>query len=480
MSMDDSNAVNKRHWRMKRERIRGIVELQNKHKTTEGALLMTKHNTKEFGGQRLDESFSLKHTTPYGGANLLWDYAESAVGLSRLFVNSLGFSKAANAKYPLHQALTVLVLASAIGLDRIFHLAGIEDDPLFLRKSGWTKLPDYTTFYNDLNRFDEAAKIEPLRVVLTAVAKRTQRKKCILDFDSTAETVYGNQEGAAVGYNPNKHGRKSYHPLMVFDGPSQALVNAMLRPGNAASSDSFVGLLHGTLALFGRERVDSLRMDAGFAGDDVYAEAEEHTVLGYVAKSKIYKDLAEHARCFPWRRVECTDVIIEVKSFAHQAKKWRKTRRVVMVRYRPAETVTTGQGKLFDDLDWQTAAMVTNFDWAEEDVWHFYNQRCSQENYIKEMKDGFGMDKIPGGDFYPNYAMMLLKGISYNLVLGLKKEIAAGRFERLTVVRLRRELFWVVGKIVSHAGRLALKLSANYRAQADYLCMRRMLDALAT
>lgn len=315
---------------------------------------MTKHNTKEFGGQRLEERFALRHATPYGGANLLWDYAESAVGLSRLFGKYLNFGKAGNAKYPLHQALTVLVLASALGLDRIFHLAGVEDDPLFLRKSGWAKLPDHTTFYNDLDRFDDSAKIEPLRRVLAATAKRTEGKKRILDFDSTAETVYGNQEDAEIGYNPNKHGRKSYHPLMVFEGVSQALLDAMLRPGNAASSDSFGGLLHDT-ALLGRERADYMRMDAGFAGDDVYAEAEEHTVFGYVAKTRIYKDLAEHARCFPWRRVEYTDVIVEVKSFAHQAKDWRKPRRIVMVRYRPAEAEAAGQGRLFDDLDWRTA-----------------------------------------------------------------------------------------------------------------------------
>ncbi len=439
---------------------------------------MANHSTNEFGKQRLEERFALKHATPYGGANLLWDYAESAVGLSRLFGRYLNFGKGGNAKYPLHQALTVLVLASALGLDRIFHLAGVEDDPLFLRKSGWAKLPDHTTFYNDLDRFGEAAKIEPLRAVLAATAKRTIREKLILDFDSTAETVYGNQEDAEVGYNPNKHGRKSYHPLMVFDGLSQALVNAMLRPGNAGSSASFGDLLHGTLALLGKKHARYLRMDAGFAGEDIYAKAEEHTACGYVAKTRIYKDLAEHARCFTWRRVECTNVIVEVKGFVHQAKDWRKPRRVVMVRYRPAETEAGGQGRLFDDLDWRIAAMVTNLDWAEEDVWHFYNQRCSQENYIKEMKDGFGMDKIPNDGFYPNYAMMLLKGIAYNLVLGLKWEIATGRFTRLTVARLRRELFWVAGKIVSHAGSLILKLSADYRWQADYLCMRRTLNAL--
>jgi hypothetical protein len=37
-----------------------------------------------------------------------------------------------------------------------------------------------------------------------------------LDLDSTVLTRYGNQQGAAKGYNIKKPGRKSHHPLMAF------------------------------------------------------------------------------------------------------------------------------------------------------------------------------------------------------------------------------------------------------------------------
>ena len=37
-----------------------------------------------------------------------------------------------------------------------------------------------------------------------------------LNVDSTAMTRYGQQEGAAPGYNPTKRGRASHHPLMAF------------------------------------------------------------------------------------------------------------------------------------------------------------------------------------------------------------------------------------------------------------------------
>mgnify|MGYP005845434683 FL=1 len=438
---------------------------------------MDKHNTVTPKTARVKESFSLKNATIFGGANLLADYAE-AVGLEGLFARHLGFAKAPNADYPMDKSMTAFVLATALGHERIFHLAGLEDDPLLRIKMGWDKLPDYTTYYHDIHRFDTREKVDSLRPALAAVAGRTMDKHCILDFDSTVETVYGSQEGAAAGYNKDKPGRPSLHPLLVFDGLSQALLNGRLREGTAGSATGFKDFLHQTLALYSGVTVDYIRLDAGFAGEEVYAEAEEHAKKGYVAKIRQFPGLMEKAALFPWRRVEYTDYIVEVKSFTYQAGDWTKPRRIVMVRYREADGwEQDGQLRLVE-LDWHTAAMVTNLDWAEEDVWRFYNQRCAQENYIKEMKDGFGMDRIPTAGFTANEATMLLKGIAYNLVLGFRAELGTPRFRRMTVARLRRELLLIAAVVVRHARRIFLKLAAGFRWREDYLLMRRRLEAL--
>ena len=110
-------------------------------------------------------------------------------------------------------------------------------------------------------------------------------KRCILDFDSTVETVYGSQEGAETGYNNGKHGRLSYHPILAFDGLSQALLNAELREGNAGSATGFKDFLHRTESQCSGAAVEYIRMDAGFAGEEVYAEAEHQAVKGYVVQS---------------------------------------------------------------------------------------------------------------------------------------------------------------------------------------------------
>jgi hypothetical protein len=45
---------------------------------------------------------------------------------------------------------------------------------------------------------------------------RALPEQIILDWDSTVQPKYGHQEGAEVGYNPIKPGRRSFHPLLVL------------------------------------------------------------------------------------------------------------------------------------------------------------------------------------------------------------------------------------------------------------------------
>ncbi|WP_212953359.1 transposase, partial [Paenibacillus cookii] len=79
--------------------------------------------------------------------------------------------------------------------------------------------------------------------------------KPILDLDSSVETVYGEQAGAAKGTNPHKPGRNSYHPLLAFEGQTHLNLNARLRPGNTHSSTDAIDFLQQTFALLGERQV---------------------------------------------------------------------------------------------------------------------------------------------------------------------------------------------------------------------------------
>ncbi len=55
---------------------------------------------------------------------------------------------------------------------------------------------------------------------------------CLAPLGCTVITREGSQEGSAKGYNPNRKGRNSHHPLIAFISQTRMVANAWLRPGN--------------------------------------------------------------------------------------------------------------------------------------------------------------------------------------------------------------------------------------------------------
>ena len=90
-----------------------------------------------------------------------------------------------------------------------------------------------------------------------------------LDIDSTVITRYGNQEGSAKGYNPQKRGRNSHHPLIAFISQTRMVANAWLRPGNTADSSNCKAFLEETFEeVLRNQKVGLLRADSGFYTDE--------------------------------------------------------------------------------------------------------------------------------------------------------------------------------------------------------------------
>ncbi|HIJ76859.1 MAG TPA: hypothetical protein HPP81_09120 [Deltaproteobacteria bacterium] len=69
--------------------------------------------------------------------------------------------------------------------------------------------------------------------------RRRNKRRLIIDVDSTEDPVHGNQEGAAFnGYFE----QVCYHPLFCLTNKGD-LLGARLRPGNAHSADGVIDLI---------------------------------------------------------------------------------------------------------------------------------------------------------------------------------------------------------------------------------------------
>lgn len=80
------------------------------------------------------------------------------------------------------------------------------------------------------------------------------------------------------------------------------------------------------------------------------------------------------------------------------------------------------------------------------------------ENYIKETKRGFSIDRIATGDFEANELDLLIKLFAYNLYERFKRDCCEPIHQGYTIARFRLEFFHCAATIVQHSRRIILKL----------------------
>lgn len=440
------------------------------------------HAPRPIANRKIHEGITARRLTRYGGFNALSDFV-AGLGIDRALTDAFGHEKARWATYSLPETLRHLLDGYLLGLERVWHFEDLEQEPLLCAKRGRARLPDHTSLYRELARFDSAARVGRLRAVGEGLVRRALAPQTwyTLDCDSTVATVYGEQEGARPGPNPHKRGRASYHPLLCRDRQSGLVVNSRLRPGDTGTATDAVGFLRQSVARLphARRRRVVIRADRGFDAEALYAECERRG-WSYVVKLRVTPDLASqiwtHGTEGRWQRVE-TDggEALEVAECRFQRQCWSRPRRVVLTRRRdPANP----QGHLWDALGYNYAAYVTDRPWAPEEVAAFYDKRADVEKAIHELKADFGLDRISTSRFFANAADLELKVLAFNLLVLYQRQ-ALGWPVIHRAKTLRRRLLTLAGQLVRTAGQWVLRLAATAHAAADLARVRAHLATLS-
>jgi hypothetical protein len=156
-----------------------------------------------------------------------------------------------------------------------------------------------------------------------------QRSRLIFDLDSTVVTVFGNQEDAAVGYNPRYRGKKSYDPLLCLEANSSFLWDTELRPGNAGTWDSSLEVLETSFANVPLQiRELRVRADAGFGFHPVFAALEARRAQ-YAVTARL---TPAFKRLLPGVSYEPVNHKWEMAEFDHRLHGWPQARRFVVAR----------------------------------------------------------------------------------------------------------------------------------------------------
>ena len=345
----------------------------------------------------IKEEFSGKNLTRFGGSGLIRRFFKRH-RIKEQIENRVKVQGRRKSKYSVGDMLTGCLYAMFLGYPRPGQMEVLSTDKVFQVLAGLVSFPVQST----ISRFLSSLKVIVARQIADfnfdlLMKFRGGFKAFIsitLDLDSHVTTVYGNQQRAGLGYNPKKKGRKSYHPLLCFLGETRDYLGGLFRSGKHHSSYHAVKFLKALIKRLPRhiEQI-RLRSDSGFfSGEMIRYLMKEHIEFYMVVPmqpwvQKKIKHLKE------WKSIgwgistgQCEYVFEKDASL-----------RMVVVRQRVKKGNTPRkQLKLLhtDDVIYDYQVILTNSDKEPEQVWRFYNERASCENFIKEGIYGFGLDKV--------------------------------------------------------------------------------------
>jgi hypothetical protein len=291
--------------------------------------------------------FSGKSLTHFGGLSLLQKYFQK-INLRYLLNRHLSFSQRNN-RYCIAEEVLALLYPIILGLGRIetFHL--LKHNGVFQYLTGLPAYPNPTTLRRFLLRMAPMAlsRLRKLhnRLLLTMIQKPDPPRKIIFDLDSTVLPLYGKQESAAIGYNPAKKGRPSYHPLLCFNGLTRDYWQGELRPGDTHTATGAVELLQAVFAKTPASvKVKIVRGDKGFYDHKTVEYLESKKAL-FAIVARLTKPVKRKLSALTYKIYTSGT---ETSEFIYQPTKWKKAYRFIGA-VGPADAFFFGEIQLSGD-----------------------------------------------------------------------------------------------------------------------------------
>lgn len=401
-------------------------------------------------------AFNHRGLTHYGGSFFFHEFLR-VLQIRRFLDRRLHYPRR-NQRYTLSQMLLALVYPIILGLDRIETSSFLKNNGAFQYLTGLPGYPDPQSlrrfllqapldFREQLHRLND-------RLLQQFIHQPEHRSRLILDLDSTVVTVFGSQEGAAVGYNPRYRGKRSYDPLLCLESHSSFLWDAELRPGNAGTWEGSVELLACCfLSIPADLREVRVRADAGFGFHPVLEMLEQRPAQ-YAVVARMTTSLQRKLGGLPYQRMNPRWEIAECE---HKPTGWPRARRCIVARRLIEETEP--EPTLFAMTRYLYRAWMTNLPLTPAGVWHFYDGRAGMEPRIRELREDFALRKIPTRAFAANAIYLEIVRLAYNLVTAFQRTCLEESWRDLTMGKLRHKLFWLPGELTRPQNRPTLRLA---------------------
>jgi hypothetical protein len=354
--------------------------------------------------------------------------------------------------------ILALIYPILLGLDRIETASLLRSNGTFQHLTGLPSFPDPQT----LRRFllNSPAHLRRQlhrandRLLETFIHLPEHRSRLILDLDSTVITVFGHQEGAAVGYNPRYRGKRSYDPLLCLEANSSFFWDVELRRGDTgtwAGSEELLACCF--LSSPSDIREFRVRADAGFGYGPVLDMLEARPAQ-YAVVARMIPSLK---RALKGLRYEAMNPRWEIAEFEHHPHDWPHARRCIVARRLIEET--DPEPTLFTLERYAYRAWHTNLPLTAAGVWHFYDGRAGMEPRIREIREDLALRKIPTSAFAANALYMEVVRLAYNLVTAFQRMCLPVEWQSMTLSKLRHKFLWLPGELTRPQNRPTLRLA---------------------
>jgi hypothetical protein len=302
-----------------------------------------------------------------------------------------------------------MLLSILSGHTRYSHLNGLRGEKINAELLGMEKIVSEDVIRRSLLGIDENEGVLWLENNLKKCYESLITIQWILDLDATVKPLYGNQEGADIGYNPKKPGRPAHVYHSYFIANIRFALNVDVQSGkNISGSYSMPGLWKLLESIPESRWPEFIRGDVSYGTERIMSESELRDVK-YLFKLKCstkIKALIKHymEKNADWEKAghgyEGVEDVIQLQG-------WSCPRRVIILRRRIAnkdigvlkKEVSVNQCKQltfdFAQIDNKTIAyeyaiLVTNLDSEITTLAHHYRDRGDSENNFDELKNQWG------------------------------------------------------------------------------------------
>ena len=369
--------------------------------------------------------------------------------------------------------LGTVLLSVLAGHRRYSHISAIRADGVNPAVLGMSKVVSEDSVRRAFRSVEETAGADWQRAHLKRCYEPLLAEPWILDVDTTVKPLYGHQEGAVVGYNPQKPGRPSHTYHTYFIANLRLVLDVEVQAGNRTAAKYTNPALFSFLDSLPRERWPRfMRADSAFGNEKVMAQCEERQLehLFKLRQTKNVKRLIEtlfsrddwEEAGKGWQGVESS----------LRLSGWSRRRRVVVLRREIKEDVVpqgeTQNGQLefafVETLErakkYEYAVLVTSLGGEVLTIAQHYRDRGDAENPFDELKNHWGWGGFTTRDLKRCQIMARHTALIYNWwSLFVRLAIPEKHTEAMTS---RPLLLHAVAKQTSHGGQRTLRISSSH------------------